>query len=200
MPAALLRLLVFALLLAYGAPSNAAPWAFEPARLVATARRQVGVTVSYDPVYRVLSYPGGDVPMETGVCSDVVIRALRGLAIDLQKEVHEDMAVHFSAYPHEWGLSKPDKNIDHRRVPNLRAFFKRRGCELSVSKDAGDYQAGDVVTWNVCGSLPHIGIVSDRKTDGGIPLVIHNIGRGTREEDVLFQYPVTGHYRIAKGE
>jgi len=200
MPASLLHRLVFAFVMACAVSSYAEPWTFEPAKLVATARQQVGVTISYDPVYRVLSYPGGDVPMETGVCSDVVIRALRGLTIDLQKEVHEDMAVHFSAYPHEWGLSKPDKNIDHRRVPNLKAFFKRRGCELSVSKQPDDYHAGDVVTWNVCGSLPHIGIVSDRKTESGVPLVIHNIGRGTQEEDILFQYPVTGHYRIAKGE
>ena len=191
--------MVVALVLASVASGHAAPWAFEPAKLVLSARQQVGVTLSYDPAYRVLSYPGGDVPVQTGVCSDVVIRALRGLDIDLQKEVHEDMAAHFSQYPHEWGLSKPDKNIDHRRVPNLKALFKWRGCEMPVSTQAVDYHMGDVVTWNVCGSLPHIGIISDRKTESGVPLVIHNIGRGAQEEDILFQYPITGHYRILKG-
>jgi len=198
MSAALLRGVVFTLVLAYTVTGHAAPWVFESAKLVAMARQQVGVTVGYDPAYHVLSYPGGDVPKETGVCCDVVIRALRELSIDLQKEVHEDMAAHFSQYPHEWGLAKPDKNIDHRRVPNLKAFFKRRGCETPVSTQASDYHAGDVVTWRVCGSLPHIGIISDRQTEGGVPLVIHNIGRGAQEEDVLFQYPITGHYRIAK--
>lgn len=177
-------------------PSHAEPWTFEPGSLVTQARKQVGVTVGYDPEYRVLSYPGGDVPMATGVCCDVVIRALRGLSIDLQKMVHEDMTAHFSKYPRNWGLSKPDANIDHRRVPNLRTFFKRLGCEIPVSKQACDYRSGDVVTCTVAGTLPHIFIISDRRTGTGVPLVIHNIGRGAQEEDILFQYPITGHYRL----
>lgn len=199
MSISLLRRLVFAVVFSWAITGHAEPWAVEPSKLVAMARQQVGVTISYDPTYRVLSYPAGDVPKETGVCCDVVVRALRGFSIDLQKEIHEDMSAHFSQYPHEWGLAKPDKNIDHRRVPNIRAFFKRRGCETQVSTRAGDYRPGDVVTWNVCGSLPHIGIVSDRQTEAGVPLVIHNIGRGAQEEDVLFRYPITGHYRITKG-
>ncbi len=159
----------------------------------------MGVTVGYDPEYRVLAYPGGDVPMETGVCSDVIIRALRGVSIDLQKEVHEDMAAHFGKYPRRWNLSKPDKNIDHRRVPNLMVFFKRRGFEVPVSTNPDDYLPGDLVTCLVGGKLPHIFIISDRKTAERIPLGIHNIGRGAQEEDILFQYKITGHYRPATG-
>ncbi len=176
---------------------HAAPWRFDPGKLVTLARNQVGVTVGYDPAYRVLAYPGGDVPMETGVCCDVVIRALRGLSIDLQEEVHKDMAVNFRKYPNLWNLSKPDKNIDHRRVPNLMTFFKRRGCELSPSMEPGNYLPGDLVTCLVGGRLPHIFVISDRRTAEGIPLGIHNIGRGAQEEDILFRYKITGHYRLA---
>jgi uncharacterized protein YijF (DUF1287 family) len=166
------------------------------AKIVTAARKQVGVTLSYDPAYVPLKYPGGDVPREQGVCTDVVIRALRdGLEQDLQKLVHEDMLAHFSAYPKNWGLSRTDKNIDHRRVPNLQAFFKRRGCALAVTKDAAKFQPGDLVTCTVPPHLPHVMIVSDQKTTEGVPLVIHNIGAGAREEDVLFTYPLTGHYR-----
>jgi len=165
-------------------------------KLVAAARKQVGVTLTYDPAYTDLEYPGGDVPPERGVCTDVVIRAARtGLSEDLQKLVHEDMKAHFSAYPKQWGLSRPDKNIDHRRVPNLQTFFKRRGFSVAVTKEPGDYQPGDLVTCTVPPNLPHIMVVSDKKTDEGRPLVIHNIGRGAQEEDVLFTYPLTGHYR-----
>lgn len=165
-------------------------------KIVTAARKQVGVTLSYEPAYVVLDYPGGDVPRESGVCTDVVIRALRdGLAKDLQKLVHEDMKANFSAYPKNWGLSRPDKNIDHRRVPNLQAFFKRRGCSLPVTKEAADYQPGDLVTCTVPPNLPHVMIVSDKKTADGIPLVIHNIGRGAQEENRLFDFPLTGHYR-----
>jgi uncharacterized protein YijF (DUF1287 family) len=166
------------------------------AKIVTAARKQVGVTLAYDPAYVALKYPGGDVPREKGVCTDVVIRALRdGLSLDLQQLVHEDMKANFSAYPKNWGLSRTDRNIDHRRVPNLRAFFKRRGCSLTVTKDAAKFQAGDLVTCTVPPHLPHVMIVSDKKTSDGLPLVIHNIGAGAREEDVLFSYPLTGHYR-----
>ena len=165
-------------------------------KIVEAARTQVGVTVSYDPDYVALKYPGGDLPREKGVCTDVVIRALRdGLGKDLQKLVHEDMKANFSAYPKNWGLSRPDKNIDHRRVPNLKAYFKRRGFSVPVTKKPEDFKAGDLVTCTVPPHLPHVMIVSDKKTSEGVPLVIHNIGRGAREEDVLFTYPLTGHYR-----
>jgi len=166
------------------------------AKIVAAARKQVGVTLSYDPAYVTLAYPGGDVPKERGVCTDVIIRALReGLSLDLQKLVHEDMKGNFGAYPKNWGLSRPDKNIDHRRVPNLQAFFKRRGFSQVVTKDAAKFQPGDLVTCTVPPNLPHVMIVSDKKTAEGVPLVIHNIGGGAQEEDVLFTFPLTGHYR-----
>jgi len=167
-------------------------------KLVAAARKQIGVTVSYDPAYVVLDYPNGDVPKDRGVCTDVVIRAARaGLSADLQKLVHEDMRGSFSAYPKQWGLTRPDRNIDHRRVPNLRAYFKRRGFELSMPEAGGipDFQPGDIVTCTVPPNLPHVMIVSDRKTADGRPLVIHNIGGGAREEDALRSFPLTGHYR-----
>ena len=164
--------------------------------LVTAARKQIGVTVSYDPAYVRLPYPGGDVPESRGVCTDVVIRALRTQRIDLQQRVHEDMRAHFAKYPQKWGLRGPDSNIDHRRVPNLQTWFERQGWSLPITSRAADYRAGDLVTWMLPGNLPHIGIVSDRKTMlGGTPLVVHNIGRGTREEDILFDHKVTGHYR-----
>lgn len=165
--------------------------------VVVAARRQIGVTVGYDPAYRKIAYPNGDVPRESGVCTDVIIRALRDARkIDLQKLVHEDMKTSFSKYPQMWGLKAPDANIDHRRVPNLQCYFKRKGYALPVSKNAADYKPGDIVTVMVGGKLPHIMIVSDKKTAAGVPLAIHNIGSGTQEEDVLFAYPLTGHYRI----
>ena len=133
--------------------------------------------------------------METGVCSDVIIRALRGLGLDLQKEVHEDMKRNFRHYPQRWGLRRPDKNIDHRRVPNLECFFRRRGWQLPVTDNPADYQPGDIVTCLLGGSIPHIMIVSDRKDSEGNPLIIHNIGSGTQEEDGLFLFELTGHYR-----
>ena len=165
--------------------------------IVAAARRQIGVTVSYDPAYRKLGYPGGDVPRTSGVCTDVIIRALRDARkVDLQKLVHEDMKGSFAKYPQNWGLKKPDANIDHRRVPNLQCYFKRKGWRLKATKTASDYEPGDFVTVIVGGRLPHIMIVSDRKASDGTPLVIHNIGSGTKEEDCLFAYPLTGHYRM----
>jgi uncharacterized protein YijF (DUF1287 family) len=168
----------------------------DSAKLVQAARSQVGVTLGYDPVYRRLDYPGGDVPLATGVCTDVLIRALRQQGLDLQKSVHEDMRAHFSAYPRNWGLQRPDRNIDHRRVPNLMTWFKRQGMALKVSDKPADYRAGDIVTWDLGRGLTHIGIVSDRTSPAGVPLVLHNIGRGTQEEDILFGFAITGHYRF----
>lgn len=170
----------------------------EPAdRLVAAARKQVGVTLTYDAAYSRLDYPGGDVPRERGVCTDVLIRAYRdGLGIDLQVLVHEDMRRAFSAYPALWGLKKTDRNIDHRRVPNLQAFFKRAGAALAPSENGADYLPGDIVSQMLPGNLPHIAIVAnERSSDGSRPLVVHNIGAGARLEDVLFAYTITGHYR-----
>lgn len=168
------------------------------AKITAAARKQIGVTVTYDPAYVSLTYPNGDVPKDRGVCTDVLIRALRdGLSADLQKLVHEDMKSHFSAYPKQWGLSRPDKNIDHRRVPNLRNYFKRRSFEMPLAKagDSSSFLPGDIVTCTVPPNLPHVMIVSDRKSASGVPLIIHNIGGGAREEDRLFEFPLTGHYR-----
>ena len=138
-------------------------------------------------------------PRSSGVCTDVIIRALRDARkIDLQKLVHEDMKANFSKYPRLWGLRTPDANIDHRRVPNLQCYFKRKGYALPVSKNAADYKPGDIVTVMVGEKLPHIMIVSDKKSATGVQLALHNIGSGTQEEDVLFAYPLTGHYRIPK--
>lgn len=159
------------------------------------AREQIGVTVSYDPAYQVLPYPNGDVAKETGVCTDVVIRTLRAFGMDLQKAVHEDMKANFSKYPKIWGLKTTDRNIDHRRVPNLRTFFTRKGWSLPVSQKAENYKPGDLVTWDLASGVPHIGIVSDKKASNGTPLIIHNIGGGANEEDCLFSFTVTGHYR-----
>lgn len=164
---------------------------------VEAARAQIGITTSYDPAYRALDYPGGDVPQESGVCTDVVIRALRtSRGLDLQKAVHEDMRRHFASYPKIWGLSRTDRNIDHRRVPNLQTYFTRQGWKLPIPEKPEDFQPGDIVTCTVPPHLPHIMIVSDRKTAQGRPLVIHNIGSGTREEDRLADFPITGRYRM----
>lgn len=161
------------------------------------ARQQVGKTTIYDPAYVGLSYPGGDVPIERGVCTDVVIRALRtARELDLQKAIHEDMKSHFDRYPRIWGLKRPDRNIDHRRVPNLQTYFRRKGYRLKTTEDPEGYLPGDLVTCTVPPNRPHIMVVSDRKAPSGTPLVIHNIGRGAREEDALFTYPLTGHYRL----
>jgi uncharacterized protein len=163
-------------------------------KLVLAGRSQVGVTTSYDPSYVRISYPGGDVPMNTGVCTDVVIRGLRAVSIDLQVNVHKDMRANFSRYPKIWGLRKPDTNIDHRRVPNLETYFTRRGYAKPISTKANDYLPGDIVTWRI--PLAHIGIVSDRTTSDGTPLIIHNIGGGAKEEDLLFRYKINGHFRV----
>ena len=167
--------------------------------IVSSARAQVGKTTIYDPAYVRLGYPGGDVPIDRGVCTDVVVRALRdALGMDLQKLVHDDMTAAFSKYPKIWGLRNPDRNIDHRRVPNLRCYFRRKGFSIAATKDKRDYLPGDLVTCTVPPNRPHIMIVSDRKTEEGLPLVIHNIGRGAAEEPGLFAFPVTGHYRIKR--
>jgi uncharacterized protein YijF (DUF1287 family) len=168
--------------------------------VVMAARTQIGTTVTYDPGYRRLGFPNGDVPADRGVCTDVVIRALRSsLGLDLQMLVHEDMKQNFRHYPKIWGLKGTDTNIDHRRVPNLQTYFKRQGWALPVTRRAGDYKAGDLVTSLIPPHLPHIMIVSDKKSRDGRPLVIHNIGSGTREEDRLFEFEITGHYRIPVG-
>lgn len=186
------HLLVLLLLLSSPAWANG----IDRQQLVRDARSQVGVTLSYDPLYRQLDYPGGDVPLRTGVCTDVVIRALRAQGLDLQKSVHEDMRAYFALYPKNWGLKRTDRNIDHRRVPNLMTWFKRQDISLSVSDKPADYLAGDIVTWDLGRGLTHIGIVSDRRSSAGVPLVLHNIGRGTQEEDILFGFVITGHYRF----
>lgn len=167
-------------------------------RLVAAAISQTASRVTYDGSYRRIAYPGGDVPASIGVCTDVVIRAYRAVGVDLQVEVHEDMRRAFDAYPRIWAMTGPDSNIDHRRVPNLQTFFRRQGAALPVVRQAAAYLAGDVVTWMLPGNLPHIGIVTHRKAEAGTPLIVHNIGRGPEVEDMLFAYPITGHYRYRK--
>lgn len=163
--------------------------------LVQAARAQIGVTLHYDSRYTKMAYPGGDVPEDRGVCTDVVIRAYRRLGLDLQVLVHQDMLRAWGAYPKNWRMKGADSNIDHRRVPNLAVFFSRQGQTLPTSSVAGLYQAGDIVTWRLPSGVPHIGIVSDRRSPAETPLMIHNIGYGTKEEDVLFDFTVTGHFR-----
>jgi len=153
--------------------------------------------VTYDPSYFSISYPNGDVPNDKGVCTDVIIRAYRKTGIDLQKEVHEDMKAHFSVYPKIWGLKSTDKNIDHRRVPNLMTYFKRKGAEKPITKNPDDYKPGDVVAWRLDSGLTHIGIVVNKKSrDGKRNLIVHNIGSGQVLEDCLFKFKIIGHYRF----
>lgn len=172
-------------------------------RLVVKAIEQTKMKVDYVPDYVRISYPNGDVPANTGVCTDLIIRAYRGVGIDLQKMVHEDMLVHFRDYPQLWKLKKPDRNIDHRRVPNLMTFFKRKGAGLKITKDPLDYKPGDLVTWNLqnqnsVSGITHIGIVTNRRSeDGQRFLVAHNIGAGNQLEDMLFSYTVIGHFRFS---
>ena len=167
------------------------------AALVAAAIERTHHNITYNGAYYSLAYPGGDVPEHIGVCTDVVIRSYRQLGVDLQQQVHEDMKENFDAYPSKriWGLGAPDSNIDHRRVPHLQIFFSRHGQSLTVSRNAGDYKPGDLVTWLVGGNLPHIGIVTDRFSAAGNPMVVHNIGAGPKLEDMLFDFKITGHYR-----
>lgn len=164
-------------------------------KLSDAAMQLIDRSVVYDPVYTRIGYPNGDVPAGRGVCTDVVIRAYRKLGIDLQKEVHEDMKENFRLYPTNWGLTRPDKNIDHRRVPNLMVFFKRFGEAKRISASGDDYLPGDIVCWNLGGNVTHIGIVvNKRSADGKRPLIVHNIGGGQVLADILFEYRIIGHY------
>jgi uncharacterized protein len=167
-------------------------------KLTTAAMERSHHTVRYDPAYVRIPYPGGDVPADTGVCTDEIIRAYRAVGIDLQKEVHEDMERNFSGYPRRWRWlsAHPDTNIDHRRVPNLMVFFGRKGEALAMTERAEDYSRGDLVTWDLGGNVPHIGIVVDQKVPAsGRYMILHNIGRGPKIEDVLFRWKITGHYR-----
>lgn len=167
-------------------------------KMLENAVEQTSLTKSYDPAYTVLSYPMGDVPIEKGVCTDVVIRAMRKANFDLQKEVHEDMKANFSVYPKKWGLKKADSNIDHRRVPNLQTFFTRKGKSLPISADSNNYKPGDIVAWDLNGKgLTHIGLVSNVYNDSTKTYsIIHNIGGGAALEDRLFEWKIIGHYRF----
>jgi uncharacterized protein len=182
-------LIVLALVVSAAAHAN-------PLTLVSAARQQTRTATVYDGSYARIAYPMGDVPADRGVCTDVVIRAYRAVGIDLQVLVHEDMRKNFGVYPDLWGMTRPDTNIDHRRVPNVQKFLERAKAKVRSSGALSAYQPGDLVTWMLPGNLPHIGIVSDRRAPNSQrPLIIHNIGAGPREEDMLFAYPITGHYR-----
>lgn len=175
-------------------PDNASP---QLKQMLDGAIAQAGVTTSYDPSYVALDYPGGDVPEKTGVCSDVVVRAFRKAGIDLQKEVHEDIRAAPAEYPKKWGAIPPDRNIDHRRVLNLMAYFKRQGKSLPVSDSAADYQPGDIIAWELTSGIDHIGIVTNMLAGSKDRyLIVHNIGAGTRIEDVMFAWTIKGHYRF----
>jgi uncharacterized protein YijF (DUF1287 family) len=164
--------------------------------LVDSAIEQTQYTLNYDPSYKKLDYPGGDVPLDRGVCADVIVRAYRTAGIDLQKEIHEDMARNFAAYPNRWGARRPDRNIDHRRVPNLMTFFNRRANSVAITKAPGDYLPGDVVAWELDNKLLHIGLVSDAVDESTQSYqIVHNIGAGARLESVLFAWKIIGHYR-----
>lgn len=168
------------------------------ANLAQAAEELTAQRVRYDPSYFAIPYPNGDVPSDRGVCTDVVIRAYRKLDIDLQRDVHEDMNAHFNLYPAIWGLSRPDRNIDHRRVPNLMVFFARHGTVKEISRDPGDYHPGDVVCWDLGKGLTHIGIVSSKRSrDGKRYLIVHNIGAGQVLEDCLFNFRIIGHFQYA---
>jgi uncharacterized protein YijF (DUF1287 family) len=196
--------IVLLLLLIFVPALAQSPSAVSPAhaqflqKLVGAAIERTHHSVRYDPAYVRIPYPNGDVPAESGVCTDEIIRAYRGVGVDLQKEVHEDMLRNFAAYPNQrrWLLAHTDTNIDHRRVPNLMTFFARKGEVLTASTRSEDYAPGDLVTWDLGGNVPHIGIVVDRKSARTSRyLVVHNIGRGPQMEDVLFNWKITGHYR-----
>jgi uncharacterized protein YijF (DUF1287 family) len=168
-------------------------------KLVDSAIEQTRQTFEYDPSYTKLDYPNGDVPVERGVCADVIVRAFRNAGMDLQKEVHEDMSRNFSAYPARWGARRPDKNIDHRRVANLMTLFERRSRSVPITRQTSDYVPGDVVAWELDNRLLHIGLVTDAvAADTRNYLVVHNIGAGARLEDVLMDWKIIGHYRMWK--
>jgi uncharacterized protein YijF (DUF1287 family) len=189
----LLYTLVFFFILSYTSQIN-----FEQ-KLANAAITLTKYRVVYNGVYVSIPYPTGDVPKGQGVCTDVIVRAYRKLGIDLQKEVHEDMRSHFSKYPKIWGLKKTDTNIDHRRVPNLETFFSRKGQKLAVTKNAADYNVGEMVTWMINDKMPHIGIITHLKSrDGKRFLIVHNVGGGQVLEDCLFTYKIVGHYKYSK--
>ena len=168
-------------------------------QLSAAAVERTKQRVIYDPAYRRIDYPDGDVPADRGVCSDVVVRSLRTLGFDLQELVHLDMKAAFDAYPNHWGMSRTDTNIDHRRVPNLEAYFSRKGFRQTTGRQPDNFKPGDIVAWNLKGDsgwLPHIGVVTDQIARSGRPMVAHNIGAGPKLEDVLFNWKITGHYRL----
>ncbi|TRX35563.1 DUF1287 domain-containing protein [Flavobacterium sp. ZT3R18] len=170
-------------------------------KLAVAAISIVDPTISYDPSYFSIKYPNGDIPKNKGVCTDVIIRAYRKLGIDLQKEVHEDMKANFSQYPNlkKWGMTKTDTNIDHRRVPNLEILFERKGIKLPVSENAKEYKTGEIVTWMINGKLPHIGIITNKKSyDGERNLIVHNVGHGQVLQDCLFSYKIVGHFKYGK--
>jgi uncharacterized protein YijF (DUF1287 family) len=179
--------------------AEAKPDSFEN-KLANAAIAIIDSDVIYTPNYVAIKYPNGDVPAKTGVCTDVIIRAYRKLGIDLQKEVHEDLKANFSKYPNlkKWGLKKPDTNIDHRRVPNLEVFFTRKGQKLAVTQNPSDYKTGEIVTWMINGKLPHIGIITHKKSSDGHPMIVHNVGNGQVLEDCLFRYEIVGHYKYRK--
>jgi uncharacterized protein len=185
---------------AQAAPAASAPTsqaASKATQLLAAARAQVGVTLHYDPAYSKIPFPGGDVPRQKGVCTDVIVRAYRdALGLDLQALVNADMRAAFDAYPRTWGLAAPDRNIDHRRVPNLRTWFMRHDAALPTPRDASGWHPGDIFTSILPRNATHIGFVSDRQ-GASRPLIIHNIGEGAREEDALLDWPITGRYRWA---
>ncbi|MGL6290270.1 MAG: DUF1287 domain-containing protein [Silanimonas sp.] len=189
--------IAFAGLMAARAATDPAPPAHAASAeaRVGAARAQIGVTTAYDPAYVRLAYPGGDVPLDRGVCTDVVIRALRVVGVDLQRAVHDDMSGAFRSYPRDWGLNAPDRNIDHRRVPNLETYFRRHGWAVPANDPV---QPGDVLSWRLPDGRPHIGIVSDRRGASGQWAVIHNIGRGAREEDVAGLWRPVGHFRMPR--
>ena len=186
--------LISSSLLAQTTNTSAVEWNLA---LVAAAMERTQHQVQYNGSYRNIAYPLGDVPDNTGVCTDVIIRAFRQIGVDLQQRVHEDMQAHFSAYPTIWGLKGPDSNIDHRRVPNLQTFFTRHGKSLPISGNTSHFQPGDIVTWMLPGNLPHIGIVTNIKDKlSQNPMIVHNIGSGPKLENMLFKYPINGHYRF----
>ena len=192
------RILIIFFILFFKISNNQAQIGFDK-KLSSAAIELCNDAVIYDPAYFTIKYPNGDVPKGSGVCTDVVIRAYRKLGIDLQKEVHLDMKANFNIYPKNWGLKHTDKNIDHRRVPNLMVFFKRFGKEKPITNNSYDYKAGDIVCWNLGGGITHIGIVVNKKSaDGNRNMIVHNIGNGQVMEDMLFDYKIIGHYTYPK--
>lgn len=180
--------------------TNTEPQNFEN-KLSQAAIAIIDPSIDYDPAYFAIEYPNGDIPKNKGVCTDVIIRAYRKLNIDLQKEVHEDMLENFELYPNlkKWGMTKTDTNIDHRRVPNLEIFFERKGIKLPITQNPSDYKTGEIVTWIINDKLPHIGIVTNKKTkDGKRNLIVHNVGNGQVLEDCLFEYKIVGHFKYSK--